>query len=219
TDHGVYISLDKGKTFMAMSDLPDAPVHDLVIHPRENDLIVGTHGRSIYITNVEHLQALNETTLAKKLYVFDIEKVRYSSRWGTAWSQWATPNTPNIKISFYVNSATTADITIKTKDGVKLKEMQMTANKGLNYADYDLTIAAETVKDYAKSLNKKQKKDGQKIELKASDDDNFYLQKGTYLIEIKANGETIEKELKIYTPKGRGNSMPDPEAHEREEKG
>ena len=217
TDHGVYISLDKGKTFMAMSDLPDAPVHDLVIHPRDNDLLVGTHGRSIYVSNVEHLQQLDENILAKKMHIFDVDKVRHSSRWGTSWSQWAEPNTPSIKIPFYVNSATTADVTIKTKDGVKLKEMRMTTTKGLNYMEYDLTVAKYAIKNYEKALNKDKKKD-KKVELEASDDDKFYLQKGKYIIEIKANGETKEEKFEIYIPKRRGNSMPDPEAHEREER-
>ena len=45
------------------------------------------------------------------------------------------------------------------------------------------------------------------------------LQKVNGIAEHPDVIETIEKELKIYTPKGRGNSMPGPEAHEREEKG
>ena len=53
TDHGLHASLDYGNLFFAFSSgLPNAPVHDLVIHPRENDLIVCTHGRSIYVTNI-----------------------------------------------------------------------------------------------------------------------------------------------------------------------
>jgi hypothetical protein len=34
------------------------PVHDLVIHPRENEIVLGTHGRSIYIASVSDLQKL-----------------------------------------------------------------------------------------------------------------------------------------------------------------
>ena len=42
TDHGVYVSLDQGQTFQAFNEgLPNTPVHDLVVHPRENDLVVG----------------------------------------------------------------------------------------------------------------------------------------------------------------------------------
>lgn len=53
SDAGVYASFDKGKSFMSLShNLPRVPVHDLVIQTRENDLVVGTHGRSIYIANL-----------------------------------------------------------------------------------------------------------------------------------------------------------------------
>ncbi len=54
SDNGVYASFDMGKTFMSMShQLPRVPVHDLAIQVRENELVVGTHGRSIYITKLD----------------------------------------------------------------------------------------------------------------------------------------------------------------------
>jgi len=54
TDNGLYTSFDMGKTFMVMGgNLPRVPVHDLVIQERENELVVGTHGRSIFITKLD----------------------------------------------------------------------------------------------------------------------------------------------------------------------
>ena len=74
TDHGVYISLDKGATFSAMDGgLPAVPVHDLVIHGRDHDLVLGTHGRSFWVADVQHIKALNDEILAKDLYVFSID--------------------------------------------------------------------------------------------------------------------------------------------------
>lgn len=56
TDNGVYTSFDRGITFMHMSyQMPNVPVHDMVIQNRENELVVGTHGRSIYITKLENV--------------------------------------------------------------------------------------------------------------------------------------------------------------------
>ena len=53
TDNGLYTSFNKGVTFMNMShNLPNVPIHDLVIQTRENELVVGTHGRSIFITKL-----------------------------------------------------------------------------------------------------------------------------------------------------------------------
>jgi len=57
TDAGVYVSVDGGATSMGWNNgLPKAvPVHDIVIHPRDNEIILGTHGRSLYIAKLEDL--------------------------------------------------------------------------------------------------------------------------------------------------------------------
>jgi photosystem II stability/assembly factor-like uncharacterized protein len=50
TETGLFVSFDRGESFRRMNGgLPTVPVDDVVIHPRDNDLVVGTHGRSIYI--------------------------------------------------------------------------------------------------------------------------------------------------------------------------
>ncbi len=49
TDASVYISTDKGETYSILGDLPFAYVHDLKIHPRDNMIIIATHGRGIWV--------------------------------------------------------------------------------------------------------------------------------------------------------------------------
>ena len=213
TDHGVYVSLDKGKTFMAMSGLPDAPVHDLVVHSRDNDLIVGTHGRSIYVANVSYLQQLDEDMLAKSLHIFEVDKVRHSTRWGTSWSQWSSPNVPNLTIQTFVNKETDATVTIKTESGKVIKSFQYNLSKGLNGIDYDLTIDKDKKNTYEKALNKGK---SEKITIEPSDDDNIYLVSGKYMVEISVNDETVQQTFEVYTPKSRKGFVPNPEAHERE---
>jgi photosystem II stability/assembly factor-like uncharacterized protein len=60
TDGGLYVSLDGGNSSMMWNKgLPySVPVHDIALHPRENDLILGTHGRSIYIAKLDDIQKL-----------------------------------------------------------------------------------------------------------------------------------------------------------------
>jgi photosystem II stability/assembly factor-like uncharacterized protein len=56
TDGGAYMSMDSGTTYTSISNqLPNVPVHDMIIQQRNNDLLLGTHGRSIYITNLNGL--------------------------------------------------------------------------------------------------------------------------------------------------------------------
>ena len=59
TDLGSFITLDGGKQWQAMAGkLPHVPVQDLVVHPRDNDLVLGTHGRSIFIVDIAPIQRL-----------------------------------------------------------------------------------------------------------------------------------------------------------------
>jgi photosystem II stability/assembly factor-like uncharacterized protein len=57
TDLGVYVSLDRGATWHSLcSGLPTTPVHDLVAHPRESEIVIGTHGRSCFVLDVQPIR-------------------------------------------------------------------------------------------------------------------------------------------------------------------
>ena len=52
SDNGLYASLNRGKSFMALGKLPSVPVHDIAIQKTANEIVIGTHGRSIYIASL-----------------------------------------------------------------------------------------------------------------------------------------------------------------------
>jgi photosystem II stability/assembly factor-like uncharacterized protein len=58
TDGGLYVSFNKGQSFVMWNNgLPKSiPVHDIAIHTRENEIILGTHGRSIFIAKLDEVQ-------------------------------------------------------------------------------------------------------------------------------------------------------------------
>ncbi|MCF7955904.1 MAG: hypothetical protein K9M75_08900 [Phycisphaerae bacterium] len=56
TDLGIYVSLDQGRSWESLcSNLPTTPVHDLVVHPRQHELVIGTHGRGVFILDVKSI--------------------------------------------------------------------------------------------------------------------------------------------------------------------
>jgi photosystem II stability/assembly factor-like uncharacterized protein len=59
TDGGLYVSFDQGNSFMMWNGgLPKSvPVHDIAIQQRENEIILGTHGRSLYVAKLDDVQA------------------------------------------------------------------------------------------------------------------------------------------------------------------
>jgi hypothetical protein len=62
TEFGLWISLDSGKSWAQYKghDFPDVAVRDIVVHPRESDLILATHGRGIWI--VDDISPLRKLT-------------------------------------------------------------------------------------------------------------------------------------------------------------
>jgi photosystem II stability/assembly factor-like uncharacterized protein len=62
SDGGVYVSFDRGQSFMMWSTgLPKSiPVHDIAIQERENEIVLGTHGRSFYIAKLDDVQGLQK---------------------------------------------------------------------------------------------------------------------------------------------------------------
>ena len=62
TDNGLYTSFNNGLDFINMShQLPNVPIHDLVIQERENELVVGTHGRGIFVTKLSEVHKIAGT--------------------------------------------------------------------------------------------------------------------------------------------------------------
>ena len=71
TDVGAYVSTDRGGSWSRfMNGLPTVPVHDLKIHPRESEIIAGTHGRSIFVADISLLQQLDGGRLPEAVTVF-----------------------------------------------------------------------------------------------------------------------------------------------------
>ncbi|WP_108808257.1 VPS10 domain-containing protein [Aquimarina spinulae] len=187
TDNGAYVSLDKGASWQAFSNgLPNVAVHDIVIQPEANDLLLGTHGRSIYKTNIEAVQLLDNKVMNKGLYVFDVPAMQWSDRWGVSWSKWSTPYKPTTTIKFYSGKSGDFSIKITTEEGKILQKFSTKADKGLNYAEYDLTITEK-----GKNILEKEFPDE---EVSKRKNGKYYLPTGRYSIEI-SDGKQTEKAL------------------------
>ena len=150
TELGLWVSFDAGSRWTSLrQNMPPVPVRDIRIHPRDNDLIVATHGRGLYIlddiTPLQHIDEAMKTEAA----LFD---VRPATRW-TIWNKdanlgqavWRAPNPPNGAIlNYYLkNAADTVTITVTDKGGKAIRTIRNAPrNAGLNRAVWDLRYDA-----------------------------------------------------------------------------
>ena len=183
TDNGLYISFNNGTSWSAFSNgLPNVAVHDLVIQEKAKDLVVGTHGRSIYKTSIAQLQQYHKIH-QKETHLFAVRSLQASPRWGSSWNQWTPVNTPQIDVHVFSN--TVKKIKVDVLDGaVKINEFTMDATKGFNHTTYDVSFSKKGRKAYEKAHPKSK--------LKAAQNGVYYLPKGSYTLAIGDQKQALE---------------------------
>ena len=185
TDNGAYVSLNKGENWNAFANnLPAVAVHDLVLQRANGDLLLGTHGRSIYKTNIEALQSYNANKSSQDITIFDLKPVAHSSRWGSAWSKWIEPNVPSFKISFYAKKNQAVKLEILSEEKRTLNAFNIKSDKGFNTFDYDVTLNKKGVKNLLK--------ENTSIDIEPAKNGKSYLPKGNYFVRINGLEKAFE---------------------------
>jgi hypothetical protein len=143
-----------------MNGMPTVAVHDLVIHPRDADLVAGTHGRGIYILDdITPLEQFTPQVMEKSAHLFAQRPATIwedASRGGArGHSYFAAENPPSIPprddfvrgklwngalISFYLKSAQTGEVGLEITDitGEKKRTMPQSKEPGIHRALWDL---------------------------------------------------------------------------------
>jgi photosystem II stability/assembly factor-like uncharacterized protein len=149
-EFGAFFSVDGGEHWNRLGmGLPNVRVDDIEIQPRENDLIIGTHGRSIYILDdLTAIEQLNDKVLGEDLHVFPIRPAvswrMYQNSWFTGQQVFAGPNPPyGALIDFYLKSKPAKDekvkITVLDSAGKVVREIDdAKAEAGINRTNWDL---------------------------------------------------------------------------------
>jgi photosystem II stability/assembly factor-like uncharacterized protein len=115
TDNGLYVSWDTGKTFIPwQANLPRVAIHDIAVQERENDIVLGTHGRSIYKASLKNIQNFASDT-SKGFHLDSVKNLTYSDHWGKSWASYI----------------------VKTNKGKIIYTIQDTAKNGYNVFNYN----------------------------------------------------------------------------------
>lgn len=171
-DTGVFYTLDGAKTWTQLkANIPPVVVRDLLVHPRENDLVVGTYGRAVWVGDISPLQQFTPEVQNKAFHLFDIEpkpQLNYSeqARWGNygmmGSNHLKTPNEENgLEIWYYFKDGGQgrAKLRVEDMDGNEIYTRDLDADKGLKRVYWN----------------------------------TFRADPGTYKISLTYNGETMTK--------------------------
>ena len=189
SDQGMYISIDRGAQFDLISDdFPNVAVHDLVYQPQAKDVVIGTHGRSIYRIAVEGLQ--RSIDLEEPAF-FEVESFSYDEDWGSNWSKWFDPWEPETEVSFFAprdtqeKSATLKIIGMETV----LFEKEMEISPGLNTFVIEPIMAPSKMDEANELLD-----EDVLTAFTRGDNEKVYLIPGEYTLELMGASTTLTVE-------------------------
>jgi photosystem II stability/assembly factor-like uncharacterized protein len=147
TEFGIYTSLDGGRHWQKLGDgLPTVAVDDIVIHPRERDIVIGTHGRSVWI--LDDATPLEQWTpaVADSPVTFFTPRATtayFTSNMGGTWGQrmFAAPNPPfGAYFNYFIAKATGDGVTISVSDagGREVRRLTGPGTPGFHRVVWDL---------------------------------------------------------------------------------
>src|SRR5581483_4043837 len=154
TEYGLFLSLDGGVRWEREPHLPTVPVHDLVVHPRDGELVIGTHGRGIYVLDIRPLQQATGKVLDGPGYLFEIptaQAYRVRQRRSLGSKAFAGQNPPygaGIYIYLREPPAQAPVVAIREDAGRKLVEVQGERRAGLQRLLWPLNQPGTETGDY-----------------------------------------------------------------------
>ncbi len=133
------VSLDQGQTWTRFrTKFPTVAIHDLIVHPKELDLVIATHGRAIWTLDVSGLEGMTKEALDKDVFVTNPQDVLVFARSsGSGWEgdrYFVSPNTqPGTRIAYYLKKAAKdVSVTISDIKGERTQEYTGGTEVGLN---------------------------------------------------------------------------------------
>jgi photosystem II stability/assembly factor-like uncharacterized protein len=186
TENGLFISQDGGQKWQHFTNgLPPAViVHDLVIHPRDRELVIGTHARSVYVMDIAPLEEMTDKVMASDVYLFTVKpattvmvKTRDEMTASNGVTRHYTALNPEFgaAIYYYLKTAVTAPPTLTINDGDKKVIARLTGSKdaGLHHVVWNL---------------------------RGSEEDAPRVEAGDYTVTLKVGEQTLTQKVTVEKP-------------------
>ena len=146
TEFGLFASIDRGSSWTRWKNLPTVAVYDLVVHPRDHDLVLGTHGRSIIVyDDISPLQQLDDVVLASDSHLFDMRPgtqfIPNENGWFLGGRSYRAENPEfGTNVHYYLREPVDDDIEITIRDaaGMVVRDLTGPKDAGIHRVLWDL---------------------------------------------------------------------------------
>jgi photosystem II stability/assembly factor-like uncharacterized protein len=194
TEFGLWVSLDGGMQWAQFKggDFPAAAVRDLVVQPRDSDLVIATHGRGIWIIDdITPLRELTQQTLASDAVFVagrpQTQRMRAFGGWSEGDASYSGPNPPNGAVITYYQRARHLFGKIKLEifdaDGKLVDTLPASERRGLNRVVWNMQVKPPRVPRAA--------------QLAYNSTQGPRVVPGTYTVRLTKGDKTYETKLDI----------------------
>jgi hypothetical protein len=202
---GLHVSFNGGSQWVRMhlKNLPPVAVRDIVIHPRDNDLILGTHGRSIWILDdAGPLQQMNDRVLEQSAYLFNMRTaLRFDGGRGGGGGLGSGGSKPfrgpnpayGAPITYYLKDKGAAKIEILDGTGKVIRELErISQDQGLNRVTWDLRYQGPRLRRQPDPEQGEEEGGGFRFRPMGPQ-----VLPGKYTVRLTAGGQTLTRELEV----------------------
>ncbi|HEX6164562.1 MAG TPA: hypothetical protein VFZ31_14425 [Vicinamibacterales bacterium] len=196
TEIGLFFSPNGGTNWIELkNNMPTLPHNDLVIHPRDNDLILGTHGRGIWILDkINALQELTPQVMTSPAHLFtiapayQIRQTNLKAHTGDMWFRGENPANGAL-IDYWIGATGVAPtVTVHTSSGQLVNTLRGTGNRGVNRIVWNL-----------RETDLPMRSGGGDDDAPASgaSTPGPLVAPGTYIVRLVAGGRTLEQKVEV----------------------
>ncbi len=157
TEFGLYVSIDRGAHWTVFGGLPTVAVDDILVHPRDRDLIVATHGRSLYVVDdVRAIAELSVETRSKAAFLFPVRAALgrplfggWEDSSGSTVYRGSNPSDGAI-LTYWIKEGGPDPVKIEIKNAQKqtVANLSAAASTGLNRTSWDLKPTKDVLTEY-----------------------------------------------------------------------
>jgi hypothetical protein len=158
TEIGLYASFDRGTTWTPFGGVPPVPVDDILVHPRTRDLLIATHGRSLYIVDdIGPVERLTPDVMTHPAFLFPLspalgfEPLPGAAEWAGGGGAFRGANPPGgARIDVWVREFTgeSLAVSIKGPTGAAAASFSGAALPGFNRLVWDLKPTKDVLNTY-----------------------------------------------------------------------
>ncbi len=180
---GVFASWDGGSHWTSLcANLPTVAVHDIVVHPRDRELVIATHGRSFFKLDLIPVQDFIPEVEAESMFLFPVRPARLplSRDYG---GDWALETRQPAVLHFYLKRDRTVTFRVLDQEDKEIKTWTVSGKSGINTTVWDLAAPEQSSKKgvYEPALK--------------------LIPAGLYVIEMSHRDESSSLELRILEPR------------------